>query len=501
MLAALAFPLQPQEVTLRFDAQSTGPDRMCCLVLADNADTGNSTLESWLGVHEKPSSTLPTTPSLPLSLPPPATVATHTTVIQKESEANTDWRLIPFVAAQASDGVAGQPILLSIVVTSPYGQPNPQHEAITYVLISNLPARSALSQGKEVEDGTWQVPLEGLAGLTLTIPPDVAGPVALSVTAVTDHGGGVVARQSKDLRIPILQAAGDPPATGQSETVPSHGGQSDQGQSDKDRPAIDVASAAPPDADKTAAPAQGGSSQGLDAAALPVESGPGTKAEDPPAISGSSMPPSPPAGETPDAQSDRVADAMVQPAPEPLAALLTEVVPPAAIQTAIETALQKAVAAPLPEPPDSRIALAAVPAVTAPPSAPVLAPAPDRALPQEAAVQRPPKPPSAIPEAALMKRGDDLFAQGDLAGARLYYEMAAGAGSAKAAFALGRTHDPLVHERLHVRGLPPDPEQAASWYRRAVAAGSGDAEQQLKKLTDWLAAKSGSPGSKSSGSR
>ncbi|WP_451979266.1 hypothetical protein [Azospirillum endophyticum] len=448
-------------------------------MLAGNVEAGDSTLESWLGVHERPPSSLqppPSSsppPSLPLSLPPPATVATHTTVIRKESEANTDWRLIPFVAAQASDGVAGQPILLSIAVTSPYGQSNPQHEAITYVLISNLPAKSTLSQGREVEDGTWQVPLEGLPGLTLTVPPDVAGPLALSVTAVTDHGGGVVARQSKDLTIPILQAAGDQPATGQS---------ADTGPSDKARPAFEAASAEPPDADRTAPPAQGGSSQGVEAAAPPVETGPDTRTDDPPVMSGSSMPPSLPTGETTEARSDPSADAFVQPAPEPAAPSPAD--PTAAIQAAIQTALQKAVAAPLPEPPEPRTALAAVPAVTAPP------PAPDRPSLREEAVQRPAKPPSVIPEAALMKRGDDLFAQGDLAGARLYYEMAAGGGSAKAAFALGRTHDPLVHERLHVRGLPPDPEQAAAWYRRAVAAGSGDAEQQLKKLTDWLAAKS-----------
>lgn len=89
-----------------------------------------------------------------------------------------------------------------------------------------------------------------------------------------------------------------------------------------------------------------------------------------------------------------------------------------------------------------------------------------------------------------MKRGDDLFAQGDLAGARLYYERAAAAGNAKAAFALGRTHDPLVHEMLRVRGLSPDPEQAAAWYRRAIANGSADAEQNLQKLTVWLAGRS-----------
>ena len=62
-------------------------------------------------------------------------------------------------------------------------------------------------------------------------------------------------------------------------------------------------------------------------------------------------------------------------------------------------------------------------------------------------------------------------------------------GALRAALALGRTHDPRVHERLRVRGLAADPEQAASWYRKAAAAGDAEAERNLQKLTDWLAGK------------
>lgn len=92
-----------------------------------------------------------------------------------------------------------------------------------------------------------------------------------------------------------------------------------------------------------------------------------------------------------------------------------------------------------------------------------------------------------VPVQKLMQRGDELFAQGDLAGARLYYEMAAADGSDQAALALGKTHDPLIHERLHVHGLSADPDQAATWYRRAMTGGSSEAEGRLKELSAWIA--------------
>lgn len=435
VLTVLALPVQLDGVSWRAGVQPAG--------MAQGENTGengtedggaDSTLDSWLVVREKP----------PANIPPADAVATRTMVIPKRDEtkgggakgdgAETDWRLMPFVAAQASGGGTGQPILLSIAVTAPYGQPNPQHEAITYVLIDNLPAKASLSNGERGADGAWKVPLEGLRDLTLTLPPESADPVALHITAVTDHGGGVVAKQTVTLAIPVSEtvAAADPPV---------------------------------PD---TPPPAQGGSSQTVEQvteqtmAASGPDAGPAE-----PAGSGSAA--SPPQQDPP--QSEAVASgAAPDPAPDlaPVESPDREI--DATPEVTVQAVAQEAVAAPpAPEPPITAAALPAAPAV---------------------AVPRPAKLPSGIPEAALMKRGDDLFAQGDLAGARLYYEMLAATGNAKAAFALGRTHDPLVHERLHVRGLPPDPEQAASWYRRAVAAGSGDAEQNLKKLTDWLAGKS-----------
>lgn len=102
-----------------------------------------------------------------------------------------------------------------------------------------------------------------------------------------------------------------------------------------------------------------------------------------------------------------------------------------------------------------------------------------------------PTPPDGAPSPAdaqkFLKRGNDLFARGDLAGARLFYRRAASAGSAQAALALGRTFDPLVLERMHVRGLAPDPEQAVRWYGEAVAKGVGEADGPLKELTGWFA--------------
>ncbi|WP_188092403.1 hypothetical protein [Azospirillum sp. B21] len=453
---------------LNSDAFGTG----CCLVWTGAAEgPADNTLESWLGTREK----------APAPMPQAEATPTRTTVIQKGNEAETDWRLIPFIAAQASGGIPGQPTLLSIAVTSPYGQPNPQHEAITYVLIDDLPPGTTLSSGDKIADDTWRVRLEELPGLTMTLPPETAGSVTLHLTAVTDHGGGVIAKQARDLTIPILPTV--------TETAAAD-------------------SAATPEPGGTPPPAQGGSSQSIETAALADRTEPDSAAS---GQSGPQAMPEPTEGEAnapaPDPVPGPVADAPLEPPPEqtveaaiePTSAPSPEVTaeppvvaatpPPADAPVAVQPAAASPSSPPAPpEPaviaPLTTVAVAALPPAAAPP------PAPERAQPREAAVQRPARLPSAVAETTLMKRGDDLFAQGDLAGARLYYEMVAETGNAAAALALGRTHDPLIHERLRVRGLPPDPEQAAAWYRRAVAAGSGDAEQQLQKLTVWLAGKS-----------
>ena len=83
--------------------------------------------------------------------------------------------------------------------------------------------------------------------------------------------------------------------------------------------------------------------------------------------------------------------------------------------------------------------------------------------------------------AALLERGKDFAAHGDLISARLLFRRAAEAGSAEAALALGETFDPLVFQRLGVIGITPDAASARKWYERATELGSPITSQYLAK--------------------
>jgi hypothetical protein len=85
--------------------------------------------------------------------------------------------------------------------------------------------------------------------------------------------------------------------------------------------------------------------------------------------------------------------------------------------------------------------------------------------------------------AALLKRGNELIASGDLAAARLVLRRAAEAGNARAAFALAGTYNPITLGELHVHGLSPDLATARHWYERANELGSSDASRELQVLT------------------
>ena len=75
-----------------------------------------------------------------------------------------------------------------------------------------------------------------------------------------------------------------------------------------------------------------------------------------------------------------------------------------------------------------------------------------------------------------------MLAVGDVSAARRLYERAADAGSGEAAAAAGKTYDPSILALIGAVGIRPDPEQAASWYRRAVALGDQQAARWLKEL-------------------
>lgn len=67
----------------------------------------------------------------------------------------------------------------------------------------------------------------------------------------------------------------------------------------------------------------------------------------------------------------------------------------------------------------------------------------------------------------LLSHGRELQRVGYLAGARLFFQRAAEAGSAEGARALGETYDPVEFQKLGVRGMVPDPALARKWYDRA----------------------------------
>jgi hypothetical protein len=95
------------------------------------------------------------------------------------------------------------------------------------------------------------------------------------------------------------------------------------------------------------------------------------------------------------------------------------------------------------------------------------------------AVRPQPRQHDATEIAQMVKKGAELMANGDVAGARLMYQRAAEAGEATAAFALAESYDPLV---LAKGGIPPDPALAQTWYAKARDLGSTQAPERLERL-------------------
>jgi hypothetical protein len=84
--------------------------------------------------------------------------------------------------------------------------------------------------------------------------------------------------------------------------------------------------------------------------------------------------------------------------------------------------------------------------------------------------------------ATLLKRGQELIANGKFRLARLVLEQAAEAGSAPAALALGRTYDPVMREGLRPDAAP-DIAMARAWYEKAKDLGSPEAARRLGQLS------------------
>jgi hypothetical protein len=118
------------------------------------------------------------------------------------------------------------------------------------------------------------------------------------------------------------------------------------------------------------------------------------------------------------------------------------------------------------------------------PAAPVAAPAPPPPAAVEPAASAPATELNPDDLAALLKRGQQLAASGDIAAARLTLRPAAEAHNAQAALALGATYDPVVLRSLGILGVTPDVARARSWYEKARAYGSAEAPRRLELLAN-----------------
>jgi hypothetical protein len=82
----------------------------------------------------------------------------------------------------------------------------------------------------------------------------------------------------------------------------------------------------------------------------------------------------------------------------------------------------------------------------------------------------------------LLRRGQQLIAEGRFRVARMVLEPAAEAKNASAAFALGQTYDPLIERSAARPDAPPDVAMARIWYEKAKDLGSREAAQRLSQL-------------------
>jgi hypothetical protein len=82
----------------------------------------------------------------------------------------------------------------------------------------------------------------------------------------------------------------------------------------------------------------------------------------------------------------------------------------------------------------------------------------------------------------LLAQGEAYQANGNIIGARDFFERAADAGLAAAALRLAGTYDPAELKRLEVQGVAPDVAMARKWYQRARDLGAPEAPDLLDRL-------------------
>jgi TPR repeat protein len=77
----------------------------------------------------------------------------------------------------------------------------------------------------------------------------------------------------------------------------------------------------------------------------------------------------------------------------------------------------------------------------------------------------------------LHAKGMEQIARGNVSGARMFFALAAKAGSTRSMRALARTYDPVQLGKLRVLGMEPDIEAAQKWYQKTEREAPVKAEQ------------------------
>ncbi len=84
--------------------------------------------------------------------------------------------------------------------------------------------------------------------------------------------------------------------------------------------------------------------------------------------------------------------------------------------------------------------------------------------------------------AALLAKGRQAMANGNIGSARLWFAPAAEDGDPDAAMMLATTYDPIKLARLAVVGMAGDRDAAIRWYKRAAELGAENAQASLSAL-------------------
>jgi hypothetical protein len=171
--------------------------------------------------------------------------------------------------------------------------------------------------------------------------------------------------------------------------------------------------------------------------------------------------------------------------------LIWRAAPPATVTATANAVTTSAVPAP---PPQQPAAPQLQQPATLPPQPPQAQPPPQTIASLPAASAPAPQPPpradtvrelSPNEIAGLVRRAQEMLANGDVKAARLLLLRAAEARDARAALALAKTYDPITLRQLSTVDPGPDLAQARNWYQKAREWGAPEAQRQLDALASY----------------